>query len=218
MPVSRDAIVDAALAVAEQSSWEAVRLYDVADHLGTDLAAIQAHFREKEEVADAWFDRADAAMVAAASQPGVQALPSSERLHYLIMAWLDVLSPHRRVTREMIKGKLEPGHLHVQIPAVLRISRTVQWLREAARRDAAGMHRGLEETVLTSIFITTFSGWLTDASDGASATRARLSRLLHGAAWMARWVPGYHHAPHVRALPGAQVADNERTGAAETQA
>ncbi|SEP11404.1 TetR/AcrR family transcriptional regulator [Aquisalimonas asiatica] len=218
MPVSADAIVDAALELAEQSSWESVRLYAVADHLGADLAAIQAHFREKEELADAWFDRADAAMVAAAAQPEIQALPSSERLHYLIMAWLETLSPHRRVTREMVKGKLEPGHLHVQIPAVLRISRTVQWLREAARRDAGGVHRGLEETVLTSIFVTTFTGWLADGSDGARVTRARLSRLLHGAAWMARWVPGYHHAPQVPALPGAQVEDNERTGAAETRA
>lgn len=218
MPVSREAIVDAALAVAEQSSWEAVRLYDVADHLGADLAAIQTHFREKEEVADAWFDRADEAMVAVAAEPRVQALPSSERLHYLIMVWLDALSAHRRVTREMIKGKLEPGHLHVQIPAVLRISRTVQWLREAARRDAAGLHRGLEETVLTSIFVTTFTGWLNDDSDASSVTRARLSRLLHGAAWMARWVPGYHHAPHVPALPGARVAEDERTDAVEHRA
>lgn len=218
MPVNREAIVDAALVLAEQSSWEAVRLYEVADHLGAELAAIQTHFREKEEVADAWFDRADAAMVAAAAQPRVQALPSSERLHYLIMVWLEALSSHRRVTREMIKGKLEPGHLHVQIPAVLRISRTVQWLREAARRDGAGLHRGLEETVLTSIFVTTFTGWLSDDSEGAKATRDRLSRLLHGAAWMARWVPGYHHAPHVPALPGAQVAEEERADAVETRA
>ncbi|WP_290651729.1 TetR/AcrR family transcriptional regulator [Aquisalimonas sp.] len=201
MRISREAIVDTALTLAEQTSWEEVRLHDVAAHLGTDLTAIQAHFREKEELADAWFDRADQAMLEAAADPAVQALPSTERLHCLVMAWLEALAPHRRVTGQMIKGKLEPGHLHVQIPAVLRISRTVQWLREAAHRDASGIHRGLEETVLTSIFVTTFTGWLSDDTHDVRRTRSRLGTLLHGAASLARWVPGYHHPRNLTALP-----------------
>lgn len=202
MSTMRDAIVDAAVRLAAESSWEQVRLYDVAARLEVPLTTVHACFREKEEIADAWFDRADRAVVAAASDSAVQALPPTEKLHCLIMTWLDAQAAHQRVAREMIRGKLEPGHLHVQIPAVLRISRTVQWLREAAHRDASGALRGLEETVLTSIFLATFVHWLNEDTHDFRRTRARLSRLLHGAAWMGRWVPGYHSPRPRAALPG----------------
>ena len=62
----------------------------------------------------------------------------------------------------MIYGKMEPGHLHVQIPGVLRISRTVQWIREAAQLDATYVRRALEETGLTSIYLMTFFYWMKD--------------------------------------------------------
>ncbi|MCC5859017.1 MAG: TetR family transcriptional regulator [Ectothiorhodospiraceae bacterium] len=195
MKITPDAIVDAAVQLAERQSWESVRLHAVAQELGTELNAIRAHFREKEEIADAWFDRADAAMLACAAEEAVRELPALERIETLIWAWFDRLEPHRRVTREIILGKLEPGHLHVQIPAILRISRTVQWLREAAGRDARGLHRGLEETVLSSLFVAAIISWLRDDSPGFRRTRTRLHRGLRTARFLAGWVPGYHHAP-----------------------
>ncbi len=218
MTTTRDAIVDAAVQLAEASSWEQVRLFDVAERLDVPLAVVQEHFREKEEIADAWFDRPDRALVEAASDPTVQALPATEKLHCLIMTWLDAQADHQRVVREMIKGKLEAGHLHVQIPAVLRISRTVQWLREAAHRDAAGAMRGLEETVLTSIFVTTFVSWMNEDTHDFRRTRARLSRLLHGAAWMSRWVPGYHSPRPRGALPAPPNSSLAREGATDDSA
>ena len=191
MGVTTDAIVDAAIRRGEADSWEAVRLFHIAEDLGTDLDEIRRHFREKEELVEAWFDRADQALLQAAGMPAITALPSVERIEALVMAWLAALEPHRRVTRQMIVGKLEFGHLHVQIPAVLRISRTVQWLREAAGRDAAGVYRGLEETVLTSLFVSTFAIWLRAPGDHAGLARGYLHRGLRGARRLSRWVPGY---------------------------
>lgn len=174
-----DRIVDAALALAAQSHWENVRLFDVATHLGISLNRIRGHFHEKEDLVEAWFDRADAAMLAVTEEPGFDQLASGRRIHMLIMAWLDALSRYRVVTRQMIVNKLEPGHLHVQIPGLLRVSRTVQWVREAAGRDATFVRRALEETALTSIYLATFTYWMGDDSDGSQHTRQFLeSRLL----------------------------------------
>lgn len=173
-----DRILDQALDMAESRGWEPLRLHQVANAMGISLDDIRRHYREKEDLAEAWFDRADSAMLAAAARPEVQAMAGPDRLEYLIMAWLEALAPHRRVTRQMILGKLEPGHLHVQIPAVLRISRTVQWIREAAGCDASHLRRALEEVALTSIFVTTFCTWLGDDSPGFERTRHRLQRLL----------------------------------------
>jgi ubiquinone biosynthesis protein COQ9 len=175
----RERIVDAAIALGEQASWEAVRLHDVADALGITLDEIRRYFREKEDVVEAWFDRADAAMLVQAESPGFSGPTPRERLHRLIMTWLRALAPHRRVTREMIYGKLEPGHLHIQIPGLMRVSRTVQWMREAAHRDATYLRRALEETGLTSIYLMTFFYWMNDDSPGSAST----GRFLDG--WLA---------------------------------
>ena len=174
----RDDIVDTALALGERSGWEAVRLHDVAAALGVTLDDIRHHFREKEDVVEAWFDRADAAMLRTAATPGFAQLPTRDRLQRLLMAWLDALALHHGLTREMIRGKLEPGHLHVQIPGLLRVSRTVQWLREGAGRKATFLRRALEETAMTTIYLATFLHWLRDASPGAEDTRRLLERQL----------------------------------------
>lgn len=131
----RDAIVDTAVELAARTSWEAVRLYDIAAGSAISLDEIRLYFREKDELIDAWFDRADSRMLKEAESTGFLDLTASERIHHLIMTWLDALAVQRKVTRQMITSKLEFGHIHIQIPAVMRVSRTVQWVREAAQRD-----------------------------------------------------------------------------------
>lgn len=171
-------IVDAALELGKKQSWEAVRLHAVAEATGISLNKERTFFREKEELVDAWFDRADSAMLQEAERPDFQTLDSRQRLHRLIMTWLATLAPYRNVTRQMIYGKLEPGHLHVQIPGLLRISRTVQWIREATQLDATYVRRALEETGLTSIYLMTFFYWMKDNTPQSEKTSRFLDNLL----------------------------------------
>jgi AcrR family transcriptional regulator len=174
----KERIVDAALALAAEQSWERVRLHDVAGRLGATLADIGRRFREKEEITDAWFDRADRVLLVAAAAPALDALNPRERFAELLMTWLGALAPHRRVTRQMLAGKLEFGHVHYQFAGLLRVSRTVQWLREGARLDDPLPWRALEESALTSIYLATVVRWLNDDSENSSATREFLVRLL----------------------------------------
>ncbi|HVW63907.1 MAG TPA: TetR/AcrR family transcriptional regulator [Nitrosospira sp.] len=173
-----DRIVDTAVELGERKSWEAVRLNDVAVLLGITLDDVRVHFREKEDIVDAWFERADAAMLRAAQDPDFPYLNPRQRLHRLIMTWLGALYPYRKATRQMIYGKLEPGHIHIQIPGLIRISRTVQWMREAAGRNATYIRRALEETALTSIYLATFAYWMNDGSSGSAGTGRFLDRCL----------------------------------------
>lgn len=174
--VTADQIVNTAVELGEQKSWKAVRLHDVATGLGITLNDVHAHFREKEDIVEAWFERADRAMLRIARAPDFSFLTPRQRLHRLVMAWLASLYPYRKATRQMIYGKLEPGHLHLQIPGLMRVSRTVQWMREAAGRDATYLRRALEESALTSIYLATFAHWMNDSSSGSSRT----SRFLDG--------------------------------------
>jgi len=177
-------ILDTALQLADHQAWETIRLNDIARQMDISLDDIRAHYAQKEDLVDAWFDRADQAMLQHAARPEFLALTPDERLEAVMMCWMDTLASHHKATREMILGRLEPGHLHIQLAGLLRISRTVQWMREAAHRDASYLNRALEETVLTSIYLTTFARWLTDESEHFEQTRTLLRSLLKKAGFL----------------------------------
>ncbi len=171
----RARILDIAIMLAEDKSWEAVRLQEVASRASLTLEDIRAEFSEKDELVDAWFDRADRTMLADAAKLVHTRLARHQRMHRAVMTWLNALARHRQVTRQMILGKLEPGHLHLQIPALMRVSRTVQWMREAADYQAVFPRRALEETVHTGIYLATFFYWMSDESVRSQRTH----RFLH---------------------------------------
>ncbi|MBI3145931.1 MAG: hypothetical protein HYZ18_11895 [Pseudogulbenkiania sp.] len=186
-PTLRDVILDKALELGESKGWEAVRLYDVATALGITLDEVRQHYRQKDDLAEAWLDRADAALLAAGADPAIAALPVPQRLTELLMAWLSVLSRHKTVTVGMLGYKAEFGHVHLQAGALLRVSRTVQWLREAARLEASGMARIVEEVGLSSLFLATIGYWLLDRSADLADTRAFLTRQLDCAGRLGCW-------------------------------
>jgi AcrR family transcriptional regulator len=179
--VAKSAILEVALQLAERSSWDAVHLFDVAHEMGVGLADIHRHFPNKDALAEAWFDLADAALLRLAHTPGWQQVPQRQRLHHAYTEWLATLAPHRRITREMIGYRLQPEHVHLQARGVMRISDTVQWIREVAMLPEVGWRREAAETVLTTIFLTVFAHWLFDESPQSRRTQALLSQLLRAA-------------------------------------
>lgn len=172
------AILDTALQLAEEQSWERLRLQDIALQLNISLDDIRRHYAQKDDLVEAWFDRADSSMLKGASSGEVSQLNMPEKLHHIIMSWLDALAPYHQVTTDMLLYKLEPAHLHLQIQGILRISRTVQWFREAAEQDSTHLRRILEEIGLTTIFVATFIHWMNDSSKQQQRTRDFLLKRL----------------------------------------
>ena len=184
-------IVDAALKRADKAGWAHVRFHDIAGDLKISLAEVYATYADLDAVGDALLSRADRAMLEASAERGFARKPARARLSIVITRWLDALAPHRRIVGEMLRYKFQPAHVHLQAALVVRLSRTVQWVREAARLDAAGRRRQIEEMGLTALFMATVMVWLTDTSEGQQRTRAILERRLASAdRLMARlWPP-----------------------------
>jgi len=175
----RRSIVHAALRLAQQAgSWDAVHVHAVAREAGMTLEELHRYFGDKDGIAGGLFDIADAALLACSRRPGWGELAIRERLYRAVMAWLDALAPHQRTVTGMLGYKLHPEHVHLQVRGVARISRTAQWIRETAMLPSVGWRREVEETVITTIYLTTFSRWLTDRSLGTQSTRSLLRRLL----------------------------------------
>jgi hypothetical protein len=107
--------------------------------------------------------------------------PISDRLHLLLMRWFDALAPHRTVTDQMLGAKLYLSHPHHWVPMIFNLSRTIQWLRDAALLDAEGRQRQVEEIGLTTIFLATLTVWRRDETPNQERTRRFLERRLAGA-------------------------------------
>ena len=172
-------LIAAALAEAERHGWQDFQMRHAARRAGLSAARARAHFAHKEDLADAWLAEADAAMLAAAD--ALEDASPAERLAGTLLAWLDHLSPHRRVAAGIFAGRLYPFHPHDVVRQVRWTSRTVQGWREAAGREARSPRRQAEEIALTWIFAATLVRWSLDASPGQARTRKFLGAALRAA-------------------------------------
>lgn len=174
-------IIDAALAEAEAAGgWHHLSLRRIAETLGISMVEIGRRFRDKNAIADGWFDRARLATLAAVG-PDLAARPVRERLLILFCQWFDALAPHRAVTVQMVREKMWPFHPHHWVPLVFNLSRTILWIRDAAGMRAASPRSEIEEIGLTWLFLATFAVWSRDPTAGQQRTRRFLEQRLREA-------------------------------------
>jgi AcrR family transcriptional regulator len=174
---NRDHILETALSLAETEGWGSLRLGAVADALRIPLTEVRRHYRDRDAIADAWFERAAAAMLARV-RGDFRARPPKDRLLILFKAWFEAVGPRRRVTVEMLKTKLYASHPHHWVPIAFDLSRLIQWVRDAASLQADGWRRQIEEIGLTSIFLAALAVWANDATPGQKRTHEFLQRAL----------------------------------------
>jgi AcrR family transcriptional regulator len=177
LPDFEQRVVETVIAMAEEVGWENVRLRAVAERLDVPLSEVASHFRDLDSVANAWFRRALQRMLDPVPAE-FGALPARQRLETLLLRWLDATSKHRRVSVQMLTGKLWPFHPHHWVPLVFDLSRTIIWLRDAAALDAGSPRREIEEVGLTWLFLLTLLVWANDDSEGQARTRRFLQRRL----------------------------------------
>lgn len=187
-------IVEEAVRQAEVLGWEGVRLTEVAARLEVPVSRVLVEYRDLDAVANAWFARGWRAMLDDKPED-FSHWPERARLEHCLLAWFDAFAGHRRVTVEMLRTKAHLPHLHTWVPMAFDLSRTIQWLREAAGLEARyGTRRAqVEEVALTALFLATLAVWARDHSEGQTRTRHFLEKQLsRGDGWM-KWLPGGGH-------------------------
>ena len=187
-PVSPDAILDEALRIADERGWVRTSLADVASSLGISLADVRSHYRDKDALANAWFERALTAMLADEDK-AVAALPADERIAERLRVWFDTLAIHRDVSRAMLAAKLYPGHPHHWVPLVFDLSRFVHWLLDAADLNSPSPRRQLEEIALTGVVVASVSSWMVDPTPDQRLTERILRRGLKRGGSLFRQIP-----------------------------
>jgi len=167
-------ILDAALAEAEEAGWYELRLHRVAARAGVPLADVLRHYRDADAIANAWFARALAAMLAGEPPQGTPA----ERAEAILMRWFAAQTAHRRTACDMLRTKAHLSHPHHWVPMAFNLSRLMHWALDAAHLDSRGLARQAEEVGLTLAFLRALAAWRRDATPGQERTRTVLRRSL----------------------------------------
>lgn len=176
--VNAKKIIETSLKLAQLKSWRSLRLFEIAQAMNISLLDIKKHFKNKDEIAQAWFDEATKEMLSKANDPDFTHLTVHERLHFLIISWLTALMPYQRIAREIVYNKLHPQHVTGKITALKSIHRTVDWLLEAVQADVSKTKRRISEAGLSTVFASTFLYWLHDYSNNFEDTRRFLTKEL----------------------------------------
>lgn len=167
-----DAVLDAALVLADEVGWARVTARAVGERLGGGPELVMAHHADLDGLADAWFRRA---LLAALEKTPVEGQAFAARLARVLSRWLAALAPHREVSLAMIRGKLYPAHPHQWVPLIFNLSRLVQWLLDAAGCEAIGRRRQATEIAVSALVPIVLRRWR--SGDDAATDRFVVERL-----------------------------------------
>lgn len=183
-------ILDTALSLTTDRHWEALRLHHIAHSLNISLVELLPFIREKEDLVDLLWHRCDHFMLSECDINGFNEQAFAQQFEHCVMTWLAPLTMYKTVVKQMLINRLEPGHLHIQLPMLFRTSRSVQWIRELCKRNETFIKRATEETILTSLFLATIANWLNDTSKDCIETRSQLQqRIQQAIAFEKLWPP-----------------------------
>jgi ubiquinone biosynthesis protein COQ9 len=127
------------------------------------------------ELAEAFSDWADRAMLEALEGQDLAAMKAPERIVAGLTARLDALAPHREAVRQAMAFMALPGNGLL----VLRLGyRTVDALWYAAGDTSTDYNFYTKRALVAGVYASTVLYWLNDNSEGFADTRAFLERRI----------------------------------------
>ncbi len=198
-------VIEATLSLAAARGWHDLTMSDIAAEAGRPLADVLIPFPTKHAVINAFQDRIDGAMLAAAGPSGGD--DARDRLFDILMARFDALAPHRLAMAEITKDSLCDPAAICFLP---RMARTMSRILETAGIRATGIGGALRAKGLALVYADAFRVWLADDTTDMAKTMAALDRGLRRAEAAVRGLANLR-----RRRPPPATDENASTEAAE---
>lgn len=172
----KDKIINAALALAEETSWRDLKLSDIAETAKLSLADVAEEFASKADILAAFMARTDAELLKKVEAEDASEDLPRDRLFDVIMLRLELLEPHKPALRNIARElRGNPQEFGVITGAALR-SQT--WMLAGAGIEDSGMQAFLKTGGLAFVYSRVFQTWLDEDDAGLSKTMAELDRRL----------------------------------------
>jgi AcrR family transcriptional regulator len=164
-------VVTAALRLAAERPWRDVRLIDIAEAAGTDLATLRRRFVSKGAILAAFARQIDDVVLAAARRPAEGQSPR-DALFEVVMSRLDALAPHRAALKSIAADTgLDPA-------LIAGFLSSQAGMLDAAGIDTDGIEGRVKVAGLASVYASVLRTWLDDDDPGLARTMAALDRRL----------------------------------------
>lgn len=174
-PGSRDAILEAFLALLGEKSFDSISLIDVANRAGVSLAELRATFGSTFDMVSAFIRDTDRKVLAAEAADMDDQSPR-DRLFDVLMRRLDALAPHKAAVRSLAESARRSPMFALGLNKLT--VRSQQWMLAAAKIDVAGLSGAVRAQGLAVVFAKVLRVWLRDEDPGLARTMAALDREL----------------------------------------
>ena len=175
---TRNAIIDALLALAAEHRWEAISLEDMAARAGVSLAQLRNAYDERLAVIADFARRTDQAVLAGID-PDMAGEPARERLFDVLFARIEALAAHRETIRNLGAAVRRDPLLALELNRIVAVS--MGWMLTGAGISATGPGGLFRAQGLAVVWARVLRTWLDDDDPGLARTMAELDRRLREA-------------------------------------
>ncbi len=172
---TRNAIIDALLALAAEADWESISLEDLAARAGVSLAQLRNAYDGRLAVIADFARRTDQAVLAGIDAD-MAGEPARERLFDVLFARLEALAPHREAVGNLGKAARRDPLLALALNRIVAVS--MGWMLTGAGISATGPGGLVRAQGLALAWARVLRTWLDDDDPGLARTMAELDRRL----------------------------------------
>lgn len=191
---TRNAIIDALLALAAEQRWENISLDDLAVRAGVSLAQLRNAYDGRLAVIANFARRTDQAVLASIDSD-MAGEPARERLFDVLFARIEALASCRDAVSNLGKAARRDPLLALELNRIVAIS--MGWMLTGAGISATGPGGLVRAQGLALVWARVLRIWLDDDDPGLARTMAELDRRLRqseriilGLERLARLMPG----------------------------
>ena len=191
---TRNAIIDALLALAAEQRWENISLDDLAVRAGVSLAQLRNAYDGRLAVIADFARRTDQAVLAGIDSD-MAGEPARERLFDMLFARIEALASCRDAVSNLGKAAQRDPLLALELNRIVAIS--MGWMLTGAGISATGPRGLVRAQGLALVWARVLRIWLDDDDPGLARTMAELDRRLRqseriilGLERLARLMPG----------------------------
>jgi AcrR family transcriptional regulator len=181
-----DAVIDAALKLAETQGWRRTSFADIAEEAGLGMSELYRRFRSKGAILDAFVRRIDLATLEGVETGKDESSPR-DRLFDLFMRRFDALQPYKGAVAALAREL--SLHPLAALCAGARLCRSMAWMASVAGLPGGGPFGLLRAKALAAIYLYTMRIWLRDESEDHAKTMAALDQALSRAEMFANSLP-----------------------------
>ena len=171
----RDKIIAALLKLLAEKGIAEIGLAEIAAEAGLSLAQLRGAFSSPLAILAAYLKDVDRAVLGQ-DFSDMEEEPARERLFDVLMRRLEVMSPHRRAVRSLLRSARRHAPLALALNGLA--VRSQRWMLAAAGIKASGPRGALRAQGLALLFASVLRTWVGDDDPGLARSMAALDRAL----------------------------------------